>query len=81
MRGEMSRFKSQKPTWIIHSYQATRLNVKIDAMKHSMTLQFKQLAQSQAQLNMIQHTENWCDVRDSGTHDTKRCKENSDSMK
>lgn len=46
----MSRAKTQKVAGMLDVDQVTAINAKIDAMRHNLTLQFKQFALNQAQV-------------------------------
>lgn len=79
--GEMTRTATQKAAGILDLDQVTTLNAQIDAMQHSVNLQFKKLAVSQASINMVQHAKNWCKVCGIQTHDVERYEANQDSVK
>ncbi|XP_049414569.1 uncharacterized protein LOC125877266 [Solanum stenotomum] len=78
--GEMSRTTTQKVAGILDVDQATAINAKLDAMQHNMALHFKQMSLNQAPINIVQQAANWCEVCGSGTHATKQCEANPDSV-
>lgn len=77
---DISRTTTQKFAWILDVDKATTLNAKIDAMQHSMPLQFKKLALIKAPVNVVQQKEKWCGVCGSETHDTDQCEANPTSV-